>query len=315
MQRHDIPTAAYGRFDDFESACAFVGQRRLPIVIKADGLAAGKGVVIAQSYEEAEQALAAMLKDSAFGRAGAEVVVEDFLAGEEASFIVLASGQDFVEFPTSQDHKRVGEGDQGPNTGGMGAYSPAPVVTEAVRQRVLKRVIRPALRGLAEEGTPYVGFLYAGLMIDSEGEPRVLEFNCRLGDPETQPLLMRLRSDLVTMIRAALDGALARESVQWDERPSLGVVLAAQGYPGAYPKHMPVSGLDAANSDDAKIFHAGTALDAQGQVITTGGRIFAACALGDDLAMAARRAYAAAEHVQYEHRYFRRDIGHRALQR
>lgn len=313
MQRHQIPTAAYAEFEDYASALDYVRGQPFPLVIKADGLAAGKGVVIAQNLSEADAALKAMLQDDAFGGAGARVVVEAFLHGEEASFIVLASGQDYIEFPTSQDHKRVGEGDTGLNTGGMGAYSPAPVVTAAVRERALREVIEPTLRGLAAEGTPFTGFLYAGLMIDDVGRPQVLEYNCRLGDPETQPLLLRMKSDLVAMLEAALEGRLGQFEAHWDERPSLGVVLAAEGYPGSYSKGMVVEGLDQIQGDDVKVFHAGTRLNEQGQVETQGGRIFAACALGTDLAAAQAAAYRTADQVQYDHKYLRRDIGFRAL--
>lgn len=315
MTRYKIPTASYRRFDDHAAALEYVRQCPFPQVIKADGLAAGKGVIIAESCAEAEAALDRLMRNRALGAAGCEVVIEAFLAGEEASFIVLASGEDFVEFPTSQDHKRVADGDRGPNTGGMGAYSPAPVVTGAVRQRVLETVIRPALRGLKAEGMPYTGFLYAGLMIDSQGEPRVLEFNCRLGDPETQPLLMRMRSDLIELVRSALAGTLPDFPINWDLRPGLGVVLAADGYPGEYPKGMRVAGLESINGDDQKLFHAGTHLAEDGAVVTTGGRIFTACALGDDFAQARAAAYRLAAAVNYEHRYMRSDIGHRAVSR
>lgn len=312
MQRHGIPTAAYAEFQQLEAALAHLAQCDFPLVIKADGLAAGKGVVIAQDQAEAETALKAMLQDAAFGSAGASVVIEDFLDGEEASFIVVASGDDFVEFPTSQDHKRVGEGDTGPNTGGMGAYSPAPVVTAAIRQRVIETVIQPTLAGLAAEGTPFTGFLYAGLMINAAGEAKVLEYNCRMGDPETQPLLLRLKSDLVAMLMAALEGNLGEYQAEWDARHSMGVVLAAEGYPGAYPKGMPVQGLEQAPPEGAKVFHAGTQL-VDAQVLTSGGRVFAACALGEDLAAARQRAYALADTVQFDQAFLRRDIGHRAL--
>ncbi|GAB4182877.1 MAG: phosphoribosylamine--glycine ligase [Wenzhouxiangellaceae bacterium] len=313
MQRHGIPTAAYARFDDFDNALEYVNNQSLPIVIKADGLAAGKGVVIATTLAEAELALRAMLCDDTFGSAGAEVVIEDFLAGEEASFIVLASGEDFIEFPTSQDHKRLGEGDTGPNTGGMGAYSPAPVVTPAVRQRIIDQVIRPTLAGLQADGTPYTGFLYAGLMIDVQGNPQVLEFNCRMGDPETQPLLLRLRSDLTELLQQALSGKLASQQAEWDPRCSIGVVLAAGGYPASYAKGLPITGLDSITDDAVKVFHAGTRADAQGQILTSGGRVLAVCALGDDLVAARGRAYAAAGQIRFDDVYLRHDIGHRAL--
>lgn len=314
MQRHGIPTAAYAEFQQLDAALAHLAHCDFPLVIKADGLAAGKGVVIAQDQAEAEAALKAMLQDAAFGSAGASVVIEDFLEGEEASFIVVASGDDFVECPTSQDHKRVGEGDTGPNTGGMGAYSPAPVVTAAIRERVIETVIRPTLAGLAAEGTPFTGFLYAGLMINAAGEPKVLEYNCRMGDPETQPLLLRLKSDLVSMLMAALNGELGEHQAEWDARHSMGVVLAAEGYPGAYVKGMPVQGLDQAPPEGAKVFHAGTQLVDE-QVLTNGGRVFAACALGEDLAAARERAYELAATVHFDQAFMRSDIGHRALKK
>jgi phosphoribosylamine--glycine ligase len=314
MQRHGIPTAAYAEFQQLDAALAHLAHCDFPLVIKADGLAAGKGVVIAQDQAEAEAALKAMLQDAAFGSAGASVVIEDFLEGEEASFIVVASGDDFVECPTSQDHKRVGEGDTGPNTGGMGAYSPAPVVTAAIRERVIETVIRPTLAGLAAEGTPFTGFLYAGLMINAAGEPKVLEYNCRMGDPETQPLLLRLKSDLVSMLMAALNGELGEHQAEWDARHSMGVVLAAEGYPGAYAKGMPVRGLDQAPPEGAKVFHAGTQLVDE-QVLTNGGRVFAACALGEDLAAARERAYELAATVHFDQAFMRSDIGHRALKK
>jgi len=314
MHRHGIPTAAYAEFQQLDAALAHLAQCEFPLVIKADGLAAGKGVVIAQDQVEAEVALKAMLQEAAFGSAGASVVIEDFLAGEEASFIVVASGDEFVEFPTSQDHKRVGEGDTGPNTGGMGAYSPAPVVTPAIRERVIETVIRPTLAGLAAEGTPFTGFLYAGLMINAAGEPKVLEYNCRMGDPETQPLLLRLKSDLVSMLMAALNGELGEYQAEWDTRHSMGVVLAADGYPGTYAKGMSVQGLDQAPPEGAKVFHAGTQLVDE-QVLTNGGRVFAACALGEDLAAARERAYELAATVRFDQAFMRSDIGHRALKK
>lgn len=315
MARHGIPTAAYAEFTDHGEALAYVKQQPFPLVIKADGLAAGKGVVIAEDLAQAEAALDAMLRESAFGDAGRAVVIEEFLEGEEASFIVVASGQEFIEFPTSQDHKRIGEGDTGLNTGGMGAYSPAPVVTTKVRQQVIETVIRPVLKGMAAEGHPYTGFLYAGLMIAPSGAVKVLEFNCRLGDPETQPLLMRLNSDLILLLEAALNGQLQSCSVSWDHRPCVGVVLAAAGYPGAYQKGMLVTGLEADQDDEGmKLFHAGTQVQG-GQVVTSGGRVFAACALGADLTDAQQKAYQLAAATQFDQCYYRHDIAHRALTR
>ena len=312
--RHGIPTAASGVFTDLADARAYLQRVGVPIVIKADGLAAGKGVVIAQTMDEAEQTLADMLSGTVLGGAGSRVVIEEFLQGEEASFIVIASGDRAVEFASSQDHKAAHDGDTGPNTGGMGAYSPAPVVTAEVRERVLERGIEPTLRGLAADGLPFCGFLYAGLMIDADGNPKVLEYNCRLGDPETQPLLMRLESDLVELLEAALDQRLDQVEPSWDMRPCLGVVMAAGGYPGSYEKGKSIRGLDVELPADTKVFHAGTA-ERDGAVVTSGGRVLCVCAKGDTVADAQSRAYEAVKKVGWDGEFHRSDIGHRAVRR
>lgn len=314
LQRHGIPTASHETFDDLAAALAHIAARPAPMVVKADGLAAGKGVVIAHTHDQAAGAARAMLGEGAFGQAGARVVVEDFLHGEEASFIVLASGTQVLPFATSQDHKARDDGDVGPNTGGMGAYSPAPVVTPAVHARAMREVIHPTLAALAAAGTPYCGFLYAGLMIDASGAPRVLEFNCRLGDPETQPLLMRLESDLVDLIEAALDGTVDRTEARWDARPALGVVLVAPGYPADYEKGARLARLPQGELPDLKVFHAGTALE-RGQVVASGGRVVCVTGLGESVADARRRVYALVEAVRFPGTHFRRDIGARAITR
>ncbi|MEE2798766.1 MAG: phosphoribosylamine--glycine ligase, partial [Pseudomonadota bacterium] len=272
LARHQIPTAEYQNFTEIEPALAYLREKGAPIVIKADGLAAGKGVIVAMTLQEAEDAVRDMLAGNAFGEAGSRVVIEEFLDGEEASFIVMVDGEHVLPMATSQDHKRVGDGDTGPNTGGMGAYSPAPVVTNEVHQRVMEQIIWPTVRGMAAEGNIYTGFLYAGLMIDADGNPKVIEFNCRFGDPETQPIMLRLQSSLVTLVEAANAGTLDQVSAQWDPRCSLGVVLAAGGYPADYAKGDVISGLEEAVSDNGKVFHAGTALK-DGQVVTSGGRV------------------------------------------
>ncbi|WHZ20320.1 MAG: Phosphoribosylamine--glycine ligase [Rhodanobacteraceae bacterium] len=322
LARHRIPTAHYAVFTALEPALEYVREHGAPIVIKADGLAAGKGVVVAMTLAEAEHALADMLGAHAFGDASARVVIEEFLAGEEASYIVMADGAHYLPMASSQDHKRVGEGDTGPNTGGMGAYSPAPVVTPEVERRIRTEVIEPTLRGMAAEGAPFTGFLYAGLMIDKAGAPKVIEFNVRFGDPETQPIMQRLQSDFAALIEAALDGRLDRAEAEWDPRPSLGVVIAAQGYPGKAKSGDVITGLDAgdnaasaAGNGDVKVFHAGTKLDADGHVVTAGGRVLCVCALGDDLAQARDRAYAAVDRIHFDGAFCRHDIGHRALAR
>lgn len=314
LARHNIPTAAYQSFTEIEPALAYLREQGAPIVVKADGLAAGKGVIVAETLDQAEEAVRDMLSGNAFGDAGCRVVIEEFLTGEEASFIVIADGKNVLPMATSQDHKRVGDGDTGPNTGGMGAYSPAPVVTDAVYQRVMDEVIMPTIRGMAAEGNDYTGFLYAGLMIDASGAPKVIEYNCRFGDPETQPIMMRLQSDLVALCKAALDGALDQCSTEWDPRPAVGVVLAAGGYPGDYRKGLPIEGLDAAAQLDGKVFHAGTRL-AEGQIVTNGGRVLCATALGSNVTEAQQNAYALARTIQWQDVYMRNDIAYRAIER
>lgn len=315
LQRHNIPTGRYAVFTDLNPALAYVRKHGAPIVIKADGLAAGKGVVVALTLADAELALHDMLGAHSFGDASARVVIEEFLDGEEASYIVMSDGNHALPMASSQDHKRRDEGDLGPNTGGMGAYSPAPVVTAEVERRILQEVIEPTLRGMAAEGAPFIGFLYAGLMIDKSGAPKVIEFNVRFGDPETQPILMRLKSDLVELLQAALDGRLQNTTARWDSRPSIGVVMAAGGYPGKVRGGDVIEGLDATWPDDVKVFHAGTRLDADGRAVTAGGRVLTVCALGQDIAVARERAYAAVSQLRYDGAFCRRDIAHRALRR
>jgi len=314
LARHHIPTADYQNFTEIEPALAYLKETGAPIVIKADGLAAGKGVIVAMTMDEAEAAVKDMLAGNAFGEAGHRVVIEEFLEGEEASFIVMVDGKNILPMVTSQDHKRVGEGDTGPNTGGMGAYSPAPVVTAEVHQRIMKEVIIPTVEGMAAEGNPYTGFLYAGLMISEDGAPKVIEYNCRFGDPETQPIMMRLKSDLVDHCLQALDGKLDSAKADWDERTSIGVVLAAGGYPDDYNKGDVISGLDSADNVTTKIFHAGTA-EKDGQVVTNGGRVLCVCALGDSVTDAQAKAYEVVNKVSWKDVYFRTDIGHRAIAR
>jgi len=315
LHRRNIPTARYAVFTELNPALAYVRKHGAPIVIKADGLAAGKGVVVALTLADAEQALHDMLGAHSLGDASARVVIEEFLEGEEASYIVISDGHTALPMATSQDHKRRDEGDLGPNTGGMGAYSPAPVVTPDVERRILKEVIEPTLAGMAAEGAPFIGFLYAGLMIDPHGAPKVIEFNVRFGDPETQPIMLRLKSDLVDLVEAALDGRLDRTEAEWDARPALGVVVAAQGYPGPVRQGDRIYGLDQSAPADAKVFQAGTKLDDQGHAISAGGRVLTVCALGADIGQARDRAYALAHEVQFEGMFYRRDIGHRALHR
>ncbi len=314
LARHQIPTAEYQNFTEIEPALAYLREKGAPIVIKADGLAAGKGVIVAMTLDEAEAAVRDMLAGNAFGEAGSRVVIEEFLDGEEASFIVMVDGEHVLPMATSQDHKRVGDGDTGPNTGGMGAYSPAPVVTDSVHQRVMEQVIWPTVRGMAAEGNVYTGFLYAGLMIDAEGNPKVIEFNCRFGDPETQPIMLRLQSSLVELVEAANAGTLDRVDAQWDPRCSLGVVLAAGGYPADYAKGDVISGLDKAISDSGKVFHAGTALK-DGQVTTSGGRVLCATALGETVSAAQQGAYELARQISWSGCFYRSDIGYRAIAR
>ena len=315
LARHNIPTARYAVFTELDRALAYVRAHGAPIVIKADGLAAGKGVVVALTLADAELALRDMLGARAFGDASSRVVIEEFLEGEEASYIVVSDGRRALPMATSQDHKRRDEGDLGPNTGGMGAYSPAPVVTPEVELRILREVIEPTLAGMAAEGAPFIGFLYAGLMITPDGAPKVIEFNVRFGDPETQPILLRLKSDLVDIVEGALDGRLDQLSVAWDPRPALGVVMAAHGYPATPRNGDAISGLDTAHPEDVKVFHSGTRLDANGRVLTAGGRVLTVCALGSDVPAAQRAAYAAARQIHADGLFFRRDIGHRAIGR
>lgn len=314
LARHRIPTAAYGSFTEIEPALAYLREQGAPIVVKADGLAAGKGVILAQDLPAAEAAVRDMLGGDRFGAAGRRVVIEEFLTGEEASFIVMANGQQVLPMASSQDHKAAGDGDTGPNTGGMGAYSPAPVVTPEIHDRAMREVILPTVAGMAAEGLPYTGFLYAGLMIARDGTPKVLEYNCRLGDPETQPILLRLKSDLVTLCLAALDGRLDRVSAEWDERVALGVVMAAGGYPGSYVKGDPIEGLPDHSRSDLKVFHAGTRLR-DGQVVTDGGRVLCVTALGIDVREAQAKAYDQVRAIRWRDAYFRTDIGYRAVAR
>ena len=314
LERHAIPTARYARFDEYDAARRYFRAQRLPIVIKADGLAAGKGVVIARTAEEGEQALREMLDEDRFGEAGRSVVIEEFLDGEEASFIALVDGRRLLPLATSQDHKARDDGDRGPNTGGMGAYSPAPVVTDAVYRRILDEVMLPTINGLADDGIAYRGFLYAGLMIGADDVPKVLEFNCRCGDPETQPIMFRLRSDLIAHCISAFDGTLDRSQAEWDPRAALGVVVASGGYPGAYEKGKVIEGLERAGSDGVKIFHAGTRRVGD-EIVTDGGRVLCAVALGDSVGAAAHRAYEAVAAIRFQGAFWRSDIGYRAVAR
>jgi len=315
LARHNIPTADYGNFTDIDEALAYLHEKGAPIVIKADGLAAGKGVIVAEKLDQAETAIRDMLSGNAFGEAGHRVVIEEFLDGEEASFIVMADGKNILPMATSQDHKRVGDGDTGPNTGGMGAYSPAPVVTDEIYQRILDEVIYPTINGMAQEDLPYTGFLYAGLMIMPDGTPRVIEYNCRFGDPETQPIMLRLQSDLVKHCLAALEGKLDDEQSEWDTRASLGVVLAADGYPGAYAKGEAIYGLNELEFEPGqKIFHAGTAIEDE-QVVSAGGRVLCATALGSNVTQAQKNAYELIKDIDWPTAYYRKDIGYRAIER
>ena len=313
LARHAIPTAAYGNFTEVEPAIAYIREQGAPIVVKADGLAAGKGVILAQTEDEAIAAVQDMLAGNAFGEAGHRVVIEEFLTGEEASFIVMVDGEHILPMATSQDHKARYEGDTGPNTGGMGAYSPAPVVTPEIHDRILREVIEPTVRGMAEEGHPYTGFLYAGLMIAPDGTPKVLEYNVRFGDPETQPIMMRLRSDLVALCEAALEGRLDTVQAEWDPRAALGVVLAAEGYPGPCRKGDVITGIPE-ETEDSKVFHAGTA-EQDGQIVTAGGRVLCAVGLGETVRAARDRAYAQVEQIHWEGMVYRTDIGYRAIER
>ncbi|MFP6845195.1 MAG: phosphoribosylamine--glycine ligase [Thalassolituus sp.] len=314
LARQNIPTGSYQNFTEVEPALAYLREKGAPIVVKADGLAAGKGVIVAETLAQAEEAVTDMLSGNAFGDAGCRVVIEEFLAGEEASFIVMVDGKNVLAMATSQDHKRVGDKDTGPNTGGMGAYSPAPVVTPEIHDRIMQEVIYPTVNGMAAEGNDYTGFLYAGLMIDASGAPRVIEYNCRFGDPETQPIMMRMQSDIVAHCLAALEGKLDQETTQWDPRPSLGVVLAAAGYPADYPKGDVIS-LPADEGQDRKVFHAGTALNAEGEVVTAGGRVLCATALGNNVSDAQVQAYELIKGVSWNGMFCRSDIGYRAVER
>ena len=314
LARHGIPTAFYAVHTDVDAALAYIRSKGAPIVVKADGLAAGKGVIVAMSLEEAEDAVRDMLSGNAFGDAGARVVIEEFLEGEEASFISMVDGRTALPMATSQDHKRVGDGDTGPNTGGMGAYSPAPVVTPEVHARVMREVVEPTVQGMIADGVPFTGFLYACLMIDASGAPKVIEFNVRFGDPETQPVMLRLQSDLVDLVEAAIDGRLHETRAQWDPRPSLGVVMAARPYPDAPLTGDVIHGLNAVPAG-ANVFHAGTALDASGNVVSAGGRVLCVAALGDSVGDAQRRAYAGVDAIHWANEFHRSDIGWRAIER
>ncbi|WP_373958998.1 phosphoribosylamine--glycine ligase [Vibrio gigantis] len=314
LARHDIPTGYYANFTEIDPAIAYVREQGAPIVVKADGLAAGKGVIVAMTLEEAEDAIKDMLAGNVFGEAGSRVVIEEFLEGEEASFIVMVDGSSVLPMATSQDHKRVGDKDTGPNTGGMGAYSPAPVVTPEIHNRILEEVIYPTVRGMDAEGAPYTGFLYAGLMIDADGTPKVIEYNCRFGDPETQPIMMRMESDLVELCLMAIDEKLDEAESKWDPRASIGVVLAAGGYPADYAKGDVIS-LPTSEVEGQKVFHAGTTNNEAGDVVTNGGRVLCATALGNTVSEAQERAYALTQQVSWNGMFHRNDIGYRAIAR
>ncbi len=313
--RYGIPTAAYGNFTDIDEAVAYIKQQGAPIVVKADGLAAGKGVILADTEAQAIEAVNDMLAGNAFGDAGHRVVIEEFLHGEEASIIVIADGEHYLPMATSQDHKARDNGDKGPNTGGMGAYSPAPVVTDEISQKIMQQVIEPTLKGMSQEGYPFTGFLYAGVMIDEQGDVKVLEYNVRFGDPETQPVMMRLQSDLVDLLESALDGRLDQQKIEWDKRAALGVVLAAGGYPGSYETGDVIHGLDEADSENCKVFHAGTAKNKQGDIVTSGGRVLCAVGLGNTVSEAQKEAYNCVQKINWKNLYYRDDIGYRAVNR
>jgi phosphoribosylamine--glycine ligase len=315
LARHQIPTADYKVFSDLDEALAYLDEKGAPIVIKADGLAAGKGVIVAMTLDEAEAAVRDMLADNVFGEAGSRVVIEEYLDGEEASFIVMADGKNILPMATSQDHKRVGEGDTGLNTGGMGAYSPAPVVTDAIYEEIMEDVITPTVLGMLKDGYPYSGFLYAGLMIMADGTPKVIEYNCRFGDPETQPIMMRMESDLVAHCLAATSGNLDKETAKWHPQAALGVVIAAQNYPGNVRNGDIISGLPQEEESGRKVFHAGTSLDEDGNVVTAGGRVLCATALGENVTQAQERAYRLAETISWDGSFYRKDIGYRAVER
>ncbi|MCX8600588.1 MULTISPECIES: phosphoribosylamine--glycine ligase [unclassified Gilliamella] len=314
LARHHIPTAEYQNFTEIDPALAYIRDKGAPIVIKADGLAAGKGVIVAMTLEEAEDAVLDMLAGNAFGDAGHRVVIEEFLEGEEASFIVMVDGKHVEPMATSQDHKRVGDGDTGLNTGGMGAYSPAPVVTDEVFTKVMEQIIYPTVNGMAQEGNVYVGFLYAGLMIDKQGNPKVIEFNCRFGDPETQPIMMRMQSDLIELCLAAINGKLNTVKSNWDRRPALGVVMAAGGYPGEYNTQDTIIGLPNESTPDCKVFHAGTSFE-KGHVLTNGGRVLCVTALGNTVLEAQQCAYQQVDKIHWHGCFYRHDIGYRAIER
>lgn len=313
LARHHIPTGAYQNFTELEPALAYLREQGAPIVVKADGLAAGKGVIVAETLEQAEAAVKDMLSGNAFGDAGCQVVIEEFLSGEEASFIVMVDGKNILAMATSQDHKRVGDGDTGPNTGGMGAYSPAPVVTADVHHRIMTEVIRPTVEGMAAEGNEYTGFLYAGLMINEAGEPKVIEYNCRFGDPETQPIMLRLQSDLVALCQSALAGKLDSVTVSWDPRPAVGIVMAAGGYPGSYSKGDAITGIPA-ETTTSKVFHAGTTVQ-DGVLCTNGGRVLCATAMGDSVNAAQQLAYEITKQIKWRDAFYRSDIAYRAIAR
>ncbi|MDR0996580.1 MAG: phosphoribosylamine--glycine ligase [Zoogloeaceae bacterium] len=315
MARHNIPTAAFATFTEEAAALAYIEEKGAPIVVKADGLAAGKGVVVAQTKEEAKAAVREMLSGNKLGAAGARVVIEEFLDGEEASFIVLSDGKNVLPLASSQDHKRIGDGDTGPHTGGMGAYSPAPVVTPAIHAKVMREIIQPTIRGMAADGIPFTGFLYAGLMVGQDGSVKTLEFNCRMGDPETQPILMRLKSDLTELLEAAVDGRLDQVDAQWDRRVALGVVLAAAGYPGTPKKGDVIHGLPADNGlgEGVHVFHAGTK-ETDGQILTHGGRVLCVTALGENVKSAKKHAYEAVAKISWNGMQYRKDIGNKAIQ-
>ncbi len=314
LARHQIPTAAYQNFTDIDAAIAYIKKQGAPIVVKADGLAAGKGVIVAQSEQEAITAVKDMLADNRFGAAGSRVVIEEFLTGEEASFICMVDGKNILPMASSQDHKARDDGDKGPNTGGMGAYSPAPVVTDAVHKAIMEQVMIPTVNGMAAEGNSYLGFLYAGVMIDKNNQVKVLEFNCRFGDPETQPIMMRLQSDLAPLCLAAIDGKLDQQKIQWDQRAAIGVVMASGGYPDDYQKGFVISGLNSAGKDE-KIFIAGAELDSRNHIINTGGRVLCVCALADSVSAAQQKAYKLVDKVNWQGAFFRKDIGYRAVAR
>ncbi|MGN1356359.1 MAG: phosphoribosylamine--glycine ligase [Succinivibrionaceae bacterium] len=313
LARNNIPTARYRNFTEIEPALAYIDELGAPVVVKADGLAAGKGVIVATTVEEAKDAVRDMLSGNVFGSAGSKVVIEEFLEGEEASFIVMSDGVNVLPMATSQDHKRVGDNDTGPNTGGMGAYSPAPVVTDDVYRKVMDRIIYPTVRGMAAEGNTYVGFLYAGLMIDSNGDPRVIEFNCRFGDPETQPIMLRMKSDLAALCLAACDGQLEGKTCEYDPRPAVGVVLAAEGYPKSPRKGDEITGIPA-GTGDSKVFQAGTRMDGD-RLVTSGGRVLCATALGSNVREAQKKAYDLAAQISWKGMFYRHDIGYRAIER